>query len=90
MVTGWESVDPEVAELLAGPDLDKLWRAARRRLEANGLTLYGTPLVLKGLSRDEADRRRRPAGHPATTGARPGCASTPWTSSCGPAAPAMD
>ncbi len=54
MVTGWESVDPEVAELLAGPDLDKLWRAARRRLEANGLTLYGTPLVLKGLSRDEA------------------------------------
>ena len=55
MVTGWESVDPEVAELLAGPFLDKLWRAARRRVEANGLSLYGTPLVLKGLSRDEAD-----------------------------------
>ena len=55
MVTGWASVDPEVAELLAGPDLDKLWRAARRRLEANGLTLYGTPLVLKGLTRVEAD-----------------------------------
>jgi uncharacterized protein (TIGR02679 family) len=55
VVTGWASVDPEVAELLAGPDLDKLWRAARRRLEANGLTLYGTPLVLKGLTRDEAD-----------------------------------
>lgn len=55
MVTGWESVDPEVAELLAGPHLDKLWRAARRRLESNGLTLYGTPLVLKGLTRDEAD-----------------------------------
>ena len=55
MVTEWQSVDPEVAELLAGPDLDKLWRAARRRLEANGLTLYGTPLVLKGLTREEAD-----------------------------------
>ena len=55
MVKGWGSVDPEVVELLAGRDLDKLWRAARRRLEANGLTLYGTPLVLKGLTRDEAD-----------------------------------
>ncbi len=48
-------MDPEVADLLAGPDLGKLWRAARRRLEGNGLTLYGTPLVLKGLSREEAD-----------------------------------
>ncbi len=55
MVTGWESVDPDVAELLAGQDLDKLWRAARRRLEGNGLSLYGTPLVLKRLSREEAN-----------------------------------
>jgi hypothetical protein len=55
VVTGWKSVDPEVAQLLAGPDLDNLWRAARRRLEGNGLTLYGTPLVLKRLSREEAD-----------------------------------
>jgi uncharacterized protein (TIGR02679 family) len=55
VVTGWESVDPDVADLLSGSELDKLWRAARRRLESNGLSLYGTPLVLKRLSREEAD-----------------------------------
>ncbi|MHB8219873.1 MAG: TIGR02679 family protein [Acidimicrobiales bacterium] len=32
-----------------------LWAAARRRLEANGLSLEGTPLVLKGLAPESSD-----------------------------------
>jgi len=32
-----------------------LWAAARRRLETNGLSLDGTPLTLKGLTKEESD-----------------------------------
>jgi len=42
-------------ERLAQAAYRPLWLAARRRVEVNGLSLEGTPLVLKGLSVDEAD-----------------------------------
>ena len=42
-------------ERLGQPAYRPLWLAARRRVEANGLSLEGTPLVLKGLSAEEAD-----------------------------------
>jgi uncharacterized protein (TIGR02679 family) len=42
-------------DLLARPVYKPLWRAARRRLEANGLSLEGTRLSLKGLTTEEAD-----------------------------------
>ncbi len=54
-------------ELLKGPAYKPLWAAARRRVEANGVSLDGTPLTLKGLNADEADAiagllgMRRPA-----------------------------
>lgn len=40
---------------LGRPAYRPLWTAARRRVEANGLSLDGTALTLKGLSADEAD-----------------------------------
>jgi len=42
-------------DLLAGPGLKPLWAAARRRVESNGLSLEGTPLVLRALSPEQAD-----------------------------------
>lgn len=42
-------------EAVASPALSPLWRAARSRLERNGLSLDGTPLVLRDLSGAEAD-----------------------------------
>lgn len=42
-------------ELLDRPAYEPLWAAARRRLEANGLTLAGSPLVLRNLAVSEAD-----------------------------------
>lgn len=54
-------------ELLERPAYQPLWAAARRRVEANGLSLDGTPLVLKGLLAEESDAiagllgTRRPA-----------------------------
>jgi uncharacterized protein (TIGR02679 family) len=42
-------------ELLDRPVYQPLWAAARRRVEANGLSLEGTPLTLKGLTPEEAD-----------------------------------
>ena len=41
--------------LLGRPAYQPLWLAARRRLELNGRSLDGSPLVLKGLSGLEAD-----------------------------------
>lgn len=41
--------------LLDRPAYAPLWAAARRRVEANGLSLEGTPLTLKGLSVEEGD-----------------------------------
>lgn len=40
---------------LARPGLKPLWAAARRRVESNGLSLEGTPLVLRALSPEQAD-----------------------------------
>jgi uncharacterized protein (TIGR02679 family) len=57
-----------VLEPLEGPELAPLWGAARRRLEGNGLTLQGTPLVLKDLTLEQTDAVagllgvRRPSG----------------------------
>jgi uncharacterized protein (TIGR02679 family) len=54
-------------DLLARPAYEPLWAVARRRIEANGLSLEGTPLTLKSLSLEEADAitgllgMRRPA-----------------------------
>lgn len=42
-------------DLLARPVYEPLWAAARRRVEANGLSLDGTPLTLKGLTGEESD-----------------------------------
>jgi uncharacterized protein (TIGR02679 family) len=42
-------------ELLRRPEYRPLWAAARRRLEANGLSLEGSPLRLTGLDAEEAD-----------------------------------
>lgn len=42
-------------ERLGRPEYQPLWVAARRRLEANGLSLGGSPLRLTGLSAVEAD-----------------------------------
>ena len=42
-------------ELLERPAYRSLWSAARRRVEARGLSLGGTPLTLKGLTDEEAD-----------------------------------
>lgn len=42
-------------ELLRRPEYRPLWTAARRRLEANGLSLGGSPLRLTGLRSEEAD-----------------------------------
>lgn len=42
-------------ELLDRPSYKPLWAAARRRLEANGLSLNGSPLVLRDLAVSEAD-----------------------------------
>ena len=42
-------------ELLERPAYRPLWSAARRRVEARGLSLGGTPLTLKGLTDEEAD-----------------------------------
>lgn len=41
--------------LVEGPAYHPLWVAARRRLEANGLSLNGTPLIMKNLTREESD-----------------------------------
>jgi len=58
-------------KLLERPGYGRLWAAARRRLESNGLSLEGTPLTLRGLTRDESDAiagllgaRRPPSGAP--------------------------
>ncbi|MGO9335361.1 MAG: TIGR02679 family protein [Acidimicrobiales bacterium] len=40
---------------LGGLGLQPLWRAARRRLESNGLVLGGAPLVLKDLTSEQSD-----------------------------------
>lgn len=54
-------------EILERPAYQPLWAAARRRIEANGLSLDGSPLSLKGLAAEEADAiagllgMRRPA-----------------------------
>jgi len=54
-------------DLLQRPGYRPLWAAARRRVEANGLSLEGTPLILKGLAAEETDAisgllgMRRPA-----------------------------
>lgn len=42
-------------ECLSAPSFAPLWKAARRRLESNGLSLSGSPLLLRGLTHDEAD-----------------------------------
>ncbi len=42
-------------ELLERPAYQPLWRAARRRVEANGLSLEGAPLTLKDLDAEELD-----------------------------------
>lgn len=41
--------------LLGDPALAPLWQAVRRRVEANGLSLGGTPVVLQGLTLQQAD-----------------------------------
>lgn len=58
-------------EILERPVYQPLWVAARRRIEANGLSLDGSPLSLKGLAAEEADAiagllgmRRPPPGAP--------------------------
>lgn len=58
-------------EILERPAYQPLWASARRRLEANGLSLDGSPLSLKGLAAEEADAiagllgmRRPPPGAP--------------------------
>lgn len=58
-------------EILERPAYQPLWDAARRRIEANGLSLDGSPLHLKGLAAEEADAiagllgmRRPPPGAP--------------------------
>ena len=43
-------------ELLERSEYAPLWVAARRRIERNGVSIEGTPLTLKGLSSDEADK----------------------------------
>src|SRR5688500_13635919 len=42
-------------EILERPAYQPLWDAARRRIEANGLSLEGSPLQLKGLAAEETD-----------------------------------
>jgi uncharacterized protein (TIGR02679 family) len=42
-------------ESFGGLGLQPLWRAARRRLESNGLVLGGAPLVLKDLTSEQSD-----------------------------------
>jgi hypothetical protein len=42
-------------DLLQRPAYKPLWTAARRRVEANGLSLEGAPLTLKALTTEEAD-----------------------------------
>lgn len=42
-------------ELLEGAAYQPLWAAARRRMEANGVSLEGAPLTLKRLTPEEAD-----------------------------------
>ncbi len=44
-----------MGEPLHDPAFAPLWAAARRRVEANGLSLEGTPLVLKGLGPETSD-----------------------------------
>jgi uncharacterized protein (TIGR02679 family) len=58
-------------KILERPAYRPLWDAARRRIEANGLSLDGSPLHLKGLAAEEADAiagllgiRRPPPGAP--------------------------
>jgi len=41
--------------LLDRPAFKPLWASARRRVELNGLSLDGTPLILKGLTNEESD-----------------------------------
>lgn len=42
-------------DVLERPEYKRLWETARRRLEGNGLTLEGGPIVLNGLSSAEGD-----------------------------------
>ncbi|MBW3642357.1 MAG: TIGR02679 family protein [Actinobacteria bacterium] len=55
-------------ELLGRPEYRPLWLAARRRMEANGLSLDGSCLILRDLAPEEADAIagllgvRRPSG----------------------------
>jgi uncharacterized protein (TIGR02679 family) len=42
-------------EVLDRPYYQPLWAAARRRVESNGLSLDGTPLVLRGLTSQQSD-----------------------------------
>jgi uncharacterized protein (TIGR02679 family) len=44
-----------VDELLHRPEFAPLWMAARRRVEANGHSLEGTPLVLRNLTPEASD-----------------------------------
>lgn len=44
-----------IFDALANPSLQPLWAAARKRLQGNGISLDGTPLVLRGLSQQQAD-----------------------------------
>src|SRR4051812_990796 len=62
---------PEPMEILERPAYQPLWDSARRRIEANGLSLDGSPLHLKGLTAEEVDAitgllgiRRPPPGAP--------------------------
>ncbi len=48
-------LDRSLIEVVAGPGLARLWRAARRRLEGNGGVLSGSPLVLRAIDEIEAD-----------------------------------
>jgi hypothetical protein len=43
-------------DVLGRPEYAPLWTAARRRIERNGVSLEGTPLTLKGLTSNEADK----------------------------------
>ncbi len=59
----------DALELLGRPELERLWAAARRRLEGNGAALTTTPIVLDDLTDDEVTAicallaQRRPAGN---------------------------
>ncbi|MBI2710275.1 MAG: TIGR02679 family protein [Actinobacteria bacterium] len=54
---------------LQRPALAPLWTAARRRLERNGASLAGSPLLLRNLSPEEVDAITGLLGRPRTSGA---------------------